>query len=145
MESNNKTTRKAPNSSHDKPSPNCQQTSKNNQPGNKKGKPGATKKFQDYKMFKEHLATLGGSKYVPDVGVSITKLKLLSRMDFVPHPLTEEDTSKKIGDDAKGKPIYEIDPVKNKLAKQMQKEEIKIKKVFAIAYRQLIDEMKDKL
>eukprot|EP00536_Pseudo-nitzschia_multiseries_P012029 jgi/Psemu1/30725/gm1.30725_g len=108
------------------------------------GKPNAAKKFQGhdqkeikgitlcwgdanaqgYKVFKEHLATLGGSKYVPNMG---------------------EDYSTKIGEDPKGQPIYKADPVTKELAEQMHKEELKSKKIFAVAYGQLYEEMKDKL
>eukprot|EP00536_Pseudo-nitzschia_multiseries_P007735 jgi/Psemu1/18578/gm1.18578_g len=96
----------------------------------------APRSSEDYKVCKENLATLGGSKYMPDVGVNITKLKRLSQMDFAPDPLVEADN---------GKPIHEPDPIKKKVAKQMQEEELKIKKVFAVAYGQLDYEMKDRL
>eukprot|EP00536_Pseudo-nitzschia_multiseries_P010855 jgi/Psemu1/27259/gm1.27259_g len=116
------------------------------------------KKKRRYKVFKkEHLATLGESKYVPDVGVSVNKkLKRLNPMDFAPDPHTEADYSKKIGEDPEGKLIYEADPIKKKLAEQMQEEELKIKvkqytiycadmqNLFAVAYGQLDDDkMKD--
>eukprot|EP00536_Pseudo-nitzschia_multiseries_P015246 jgi/Psemu1/41780/gm1.41780_g len=155
MDSNNKNNGKSPINKDGSPGNtggNHQQVSKNSQPG-QKGKPEAgTKKFQGhdqqkedmkgiilrgdanaqdyYKVFKEHQATLGGSKHVPDIG---------------------------IGEDKTGKPIYEPDPIKKKVAEQMQEEELKIKvkqyttycsdiqKVFAVAYGQLYDKMKDKL
>eukprot|EP00536_Pseudo-nitzschia_multiseries_P003525 jgi/Psemu1/8020/gm1.8020_g len=104
---------------------------KNSQPG-QKGKPKAgTKKFHghDQKEGKGIIlwANRGGSKYVPDVGVSITRLKRLSQMDFALDPLIEADYSVKIGEDKTGKPIYEPDPIKKKVAEQMQEEELKIK------------------
>eukprot|EP00536_Pseudo-nitzschia_multiseries_P000419 jgi/Psemu1/934/gm1.934_g len=127
MDPNNKNTGKAPNNNANNAGnigANYQQGSKNNNQTSHKGNPEVTKKFQGHgqKEMKGIIlqATLGGSKYVPNVGVSTTKLKRLSPMSFAPDPLVEEDYSKKVAEDKAGKPIYELDPVKKKVAKQMQ-------------------------
>ena len=105
--------------------------------------------------LQDRLQTIGGSKYMPKVGLSIETLKRFNRSSFAPRkPTKEEWTEKKIVEGVKK-------DVENKELKEvlidMYKEQVKqsvkdvttysrdMKKVYSLALGQIDDGMKEKL